>query len=50
VEENEILKLNLWAGDRIFLQRMMDSEEPFEYEMQYDADGQLLHWTERKEN
>ena len=50
VEENEIMKLNLWEGDRIFLQRMMDSDEPFELEMHYDADGKLLHWNERKEN
>ena len=36
------MKLHLWPGDRIFLERMLKKDVPFFYHMVYDAQGQLV--------
>ncbi len=42
VKQEEILDLNLWEGDRIFLKQMLDHPEPFQYEFFYDENDQLV--------
>ena len=42
IDEKDVLQLHLWAGDRIFLERMIRKDIPFFYHMVYDAQGQLV--------
>ncbi len=43
IDENDILNLSLWEGDRIFLRRMLKKEpEPFQIRLVYDDHGTLL--------
>ena len=47
IRKEDILSLPLWAGDRIFLQRMLhESGMPFTMRMIYDRHGNLVQWTE----
>lgn len=39
IEKADIMKLDLWEGDRIFLKRLLEDEmEPFEMELHYEGD------------
>ena len=42
IREEDVMKLHLWPGDRIFLERMLKKDVPFFYHMVYDAQGQLV--------
>lgn len=49
IDESKILSLDLWEGDRIFLNRLLENHhETFCYVFSYDKNGRLLH-TEEKE-
>lgn len=42
IDESDILSLNLWEGDRIFLRKMLDHEKkPFWLTLHYDSAGNL---------
>lgn len=46
IDESDILSLNLWEGDRIFLRKMLDHEEkPFGLRLHYDNAGNLISAT-----
>lgn len=47
VEESAIFSLNLWQGDRIFLERVLENAEPFSLEFTYNESNDLQKWTER---
>ena len=48
IEEKDILSLNLWPGDRIFLSRIIENERiPFDLYLTYDADGKLIENKEK---
>ena len=48
IEEKDILSLNLWPGDRIFLSRIIENERiPFDLYLTYDADGNLIENKEK---
>ncbi|MGM9940976.1 MAG: NUDIX hydrolase [Bulleidia sp.] len=42
IDEDDILRLNLWPGDRLFLEKMIRNEIPFSMKLDYDAQGNLL--------
>lgn len=42
IDENQILSLNLWAGDRLFLEKMLENDIPFSMKLDYDGQGNLL--------
>lgn len=43
INDNEILSLELWEGDRIFLKRLLaDDHTKFSYILSYDTNGNLL--------
>jgi alcohol dehydrogenase class IV/8-oxo-dGTP pyrophosphatase MutT (NUDIX family) len=42
VKMSEVLDLNLWEGDRIFLPLLMGSSEFFSFSLRYSAEGKLL--------
>lgn len=46
VKQDRILELDLWEGDKIFLNKMMKNES-FHLALQYDKYGDLLAVTER---
>lgn len=46
IKKKDILSLNLWEGDRIFLQKMFN-QEIFHLTLRYSTDGTLLQATER---
>lgn len=49
IMEKDILSLSLWPGDRIFLTRMMEGKDlPFDLNLAYDADGNLIGIQEEK--
>lgn len=49
-KEDEILNLDLWEGDRIFLQEMIQSHvKPFVYELFYDKDSNLINYRKLEE-
>ena len=51
IDENELMILELWEGDRIFLKKMLDQTgEPFEITLQYDGQGTLLNVREERDN
>lgn len=51
IDENELMNLELWEGDRIFLKKMLDhTGEPFEITLQYDGQGTLLNVREERDN
>ncbi len=41
IKQDEILDLDLWEGDRVFLQSMMNSPDKFIIELSYDTKGGL---------
>lgn len=49
VKKEDILKLDLWEGDRIFLKGMLEeNREVFCLDLYYDDKGRLLKYTERR--
>ncbi|NEN30534.1 NUDIX domain-containing protein, partial [Escherichia coli] len=48
IPKNEILQLELWEGDRIFLDKMFRNEIPFSISLYYD-ENEILVKTEVKE-
>jgi len=47
IEEKDILSLNLWEGDRIFLKRMLEKDlTPFTLFLHYNEHGDLTDWKE----
>jgi 8-oxo-dGTP diphosphatase len=49
IAEGEVMNLNLWPGDRLFLRRLLEGEtEVFCLGMVYDAEGNLLSVEERE--
>lgn len=46
IKKRDILSLNLWEGDKIFLKKMMNGEI-FHLTLQYDEKGNLLDYKER---
>lgn len=43
VDENDVLSLPLWEGDKVFLKKMMREEtEPFHITLTYDAKDRLV--------
>ncbi len=42
VDKKDVLKLDLWKGDLIFLSQLMSSNEFFYYDLNYDKYGTLL--------
>lgn len=50
MDEKDILNLDLWEGDRLFLKKLlMHEKEPFCFHLFYDENGNLLQWEEREE-
>ncbi len=48
IPQNEILDLELWEGDRIFLKKMLSAEQkPFDLVLHYDENGNLKEVQER---
>lgn len=47
VDKKDVLKLDLWSGDMIFLAQLMGSNEFFYYDLNYDEFGTLLNKTEK---
>ena len=43
IPKNEILKLNLWEGDYLFLNRMYENDNYFEIELKY-IEGKLISY------
>ena len=44
IPKSEVLGLNLWEGDRIFLKILMESEEIFSLKLRYEGE-RLAEWT-----
>ena len=42
VPKNEIMNLNLWEGDKVFLKMLMEDSSFFTMKLVYDADGNLM--------
>lgn len=42
VDKEEVLRLNLWEGDRIFLRLLNESEDFFSLKLVYDGSGGLV--------
>lgn len=39
IDKSDVMKLNLWEGDRIFLEKLLeDQREPFELKLYYEGD------------
>lgn len=50
IDESELLNLELWEGDRIFLKRMLEhSPDPFEITLRYDSGGSLIKVREERD-
>lgn len=50
IDQDQILNLSLWEGDRIFLKRMLaNDKEEFSLVLHYDEDGKLKEVREEKE-
>ena len=47
IDKKDLLSLNMWEGDRIFLQYMENEEPYFELELVYDNDT-LMRWKRLK--
>ncbi|MCH4266393.1 MAG: 8-oxo-dGTP diphosphatase [Solobacterium sp.] len=48
IEEDQIMNLNLWQGDRVFLKRLLSHDSDlFCYRMRYDEQGNLIEAEER---
>ena len=48
IPQEQIMKLELWEGDRIFLERMLsDAHARFCYELRYDESGRMTAAEER---
>ncbi|MBQ9047516.1 MAG: 8-oxo-dGTP diphosphatase [Solobacterium sp.] len=48
INREDILSLQLWEGDRIFLKRLLEGDlSPFCLDLCYDGQGNLLHWQQR---
>ena len=43
IEKENILSLNIWEGDRIFLKLILDEADYFNLKLVYDDDGHLLN-------
>jgi len=51
IEEKDLMDLELWEGDRIFMKKLMErSAEPFEITLLYDSHGTLLEAREERDN
>ncbi len=50
IPQDQVMSLSLWQGDRIFLQRMIDKQIPFDITLHYDEDGTLIDTNERGSN
>lgn len=49
IREDEILNLNLWDGDRLFLKRLLHHDfKPFCFHLFYDENGNLFHAEEKE--
>ncbi len=48
VKEEDIFKLDLWEGDRIFLKKMLIDKKKFYYEFYYDQDDRLIRYLEKE--
>lgn len=47
IPQDAVLDLNLWEGDRIFLQKILDENSvPFMLNLYYDPHGRLTDWKE----
>lgn len=46
IPEDEVMNLNLWQGDRVFLRKMMDGQNGFSLRLIYDRFDQLLEVSE----
>lgn len=50
IDENEVLNLSLWEGDRIFLEKMIRRESgTFDITLHYDDAGRLVSVREERE-
>lgn len=43
IPKDEILNLNLWEGDRLFLKKLFESQEFFSMKLVYDGDTLISH-------
>lgn len=44
IDKSDVMKLNLWEGDRIFLEKLLeDQREPFELKLYYEGDRLVKH-------
>ena len=44
IDEDKVLNLELWEGDHIFLERMINSNDKFCIELKYDDDGNFIEY------
>lgn len=42
VKKEDVLDLNLWEGDRVYIKRLIDTKEVFELKLHYDVDDNLI--------
>ncbi|MDO4680698.1 MAG: 8-oxo-dGTP diphosphatase [Aerococcus sp.] len=42
ISKEEVLSLNLWPGDRFFLEKLLAGETGLEMKLRYNADGALI--------
>ncbi len=50
INKDNILKLDLWEGDKVFLERLLSgNSELFFYEFKYDEEGKLLYTKDKGE-
>ncbi len=45
IPKEEILSLNIWEGDTIFLKKLLENEDFFSLKLIYDDEGKLTEWT-----
>ncbi len=45
IPKSELMKLQLWEGDRIFLKHLIDHDDFFSLKFEYDKDEKLVHNT-----
>ena len=45
IPKSEIMNLNVWEGDRLFLQKLIDGQEHIDMKLVYKGD-KLVKWTE----
>lgn len=38
IKKDEIMKLKIWEGDKLFLQKLLDNSDYFELELHYEGD------------